>query len=160
MLFLPIVDRANSMCAVVRLASHQSQTTGIILPLARACSSSASYNHQLTYLVNWWLERQGIVGLRVRGQRVLQIGLLEDLEPRGRLGTALLEHLPAPSRSDDRLVAVPAVASVLGRSFSLEQLASMLDLTPSRLLDSVGVLVRADILVESGQALAFRHDRR
>jgi hypothetical protein len=42
----------------------------------------------LTNFVSWWLGLQGIARSRVRGQRVLQIGL-EDLEPCRRLGAPL-----------------------------------------------------------------------
>ncbi|MEN3285135.1 MAG: hypothetical protein V7607_6275 [Solirubrobacteraceae bacterium] len=63
-----------------------------------------------------------------------------------------LDRMSPPARR------VALVASVLGRSFSFEQLASMLDVSPSGLLDPVRELVRADILVELGEALTFRHD--
>jgi DNA-binding CsgD family transcriptional regulator/tetratricopeptide (TPR) repeat protein len=91
-------------------------------------------------------------------------GLVEISDGRAEL---LASRLPARVRDSmrhrlDRMSAparhTAVVASVLGRSFSFEQLVSMLDRTPASMLDPVGELVRADVLVESEHALAFRHD--
>jgi predicted ATPase len=63
-----------------------------------------------------------------------------------------LERMSAPARR------VAIVASVLGRSFTFEQLTAMVDMPPAALLAPVEELKRADVLIESDDALAFRHD--
>ncbi|MEU8419431.1 AAA family ATPase [Micromonospora sp. NPDC048835] len=50
------------------------------------------------------------------------------------------------------------LASVLGRTFTVEQLARMLDRPVSTLLAPLREALDADLLVESGDAFAFRHD--
>jgi hypothetical protein len=47
---------------------------------------------------------------------------------------------------------------VLGRTFTFDHVATMLGVTPSRLLDPVEELKRAEVFVDSGEALGFRHD--
>jgi DNA-binding CsgD family transcriptional regulator len=53
---------------------------------------------------------------------------------------------------------VVRVASVLPDRFSAGLLAAMLDRQPSSLMAAVGQAVRADLLVEDGKQLRFRHD--
>jgi DNA-binding CsgD family transcriptional regulator len=80
--------------------------------------------------------------------------LVEDRLPR-RLSDGIRERLRRLSATARR-VACTAVA--LGRTFTVEQLATMLDLTPSALLDPVEELLAGDLLVETGGVLAYRHD--
>ena len=46
----------------------------------------------------------------------------------------------------------------LGRRFTVDQLATMLDVAPSALLDPVEELLAADLLVETDGGLAYQHD--
>lgn len=53
---------------------------------------------------------------------------------------------------------VADVGSVLGRTFRSEDVAAMLTVGVPTLMDAFTELVRADVLVESGEVWAFRHD--
>jgi DNA-binding CsgD family transcriptional regulator len=61
-------------------------------------------------------------------------------------------------RMSDSARQVATVASALGRRFSLDDVAAMLNLSPSELLTPVHELVDADLLAESDRRLVFRHD--
>jgi hypothetical protein len=50
------------------------------------------------------------------------------------------------------------VAAVLPDRFSASLLAGILDRQPASLMAAVGQAVRADLLVEDGEQLRFRHD--
>ena len=63
-----------------------------------------------------------------------------------------LEHL------SDLAHQVAAVATALGRNFSFDELASMLDRPPSALLAPVKEVLQAGLFVESDGKLTFRHD--
>src|ERR1700727_2583759 len=89
--------------------------------------------------------------LTVRGGRAVASG---DALP-GRLGAGMqqrLDHLSADAGE------VVRVAAVLPDRFSAGLLAAMLDRQPSSLMSAVGEAVRADLLVEDGEQLRFRHD--
>jgi len=63
-----------------------------------------------------------------------------------------LRSVSAPARE------AAGVAASLGRRFSFNDLASMLDRPPATLLGPVEELIDSGMLVESGDRLAFRHD--
>jgi DNA-binding CsgD family transcriptional regulator len=50
------------------------------------------------------------------------------------------------------------IACVLGRSFSLDELASLMDRSPSTLIESVREALGAGLIVDLDDRLAFRHD--
>src|SRR5712692_10507270 len=96
-------------------------------------------------------------------------GLLEEGLVRIDRAQAVLVEARLPSRVGDsmreRLDRVPAparraavAASVLGRSFRFDDLATMLGMAPAALLEPVEELMRAEILADSGENLGFRHD--
>src|SRR5712691_2020703 len=96
-------------------------------------------------------------------------GLLEERLVRIDRAQAVLVEARLPARVGDsmreRLDRVPAAArraavaaSVLGRSFRFDDLASMLGIAPAALLEPVEELIRAEILAEPGENLGFRHD--
>ena len=107
------------------------------------------------------------------GSPFLLVELLRGLRDEGRLrfGAGRVNlvgtQLPARLRQSMRLrlgfrspVAqqLVAVAAVLGRSFSHDQLAAMLDRPATALLAPVEELMDAGLIMEDGERLAFRHD--
>ncbi len=64
----------------------------------------------------------------------------------------LLSGLSTPARQ------IAQVGAVLGRTFRSDEVATMLDLGPSNLIEPLDELIRADILVTTSDRWAFRHD--
>ena len=87
----------------------------------------------------------------------IESGQAELVETRlpGRVGDNMRRRLDQLS---DMAHDVAAVATALGRRFSLDELAAMLDRPPSALLAPVKELLQAGLFLESGEKLAFRHD--
>jgi DNA-binding CsgD family transcriptional regulator len=107
------------------------------------------------------------------GNPFLLMELLHGLRDEGRLrfdaGRVNLvgTHLPARLHQSMRVrlgyrspVAqqLAGVAAVLGRSFTHDQLAAMLDRPATALLAPVEELMDAGLIMEDGERLAFRHD--
>src|SRR5262245_46341546 len=89
--------------------------------------------------------------LNVSGGRAMAAG---DALPR-RLGVGMQQRLDLLS---DSAAEVVRVAGVLPDRFSAGLLAAMLDRQPVSLLSALEEAVRADLLVEDGERLRFRHD--
>ncbi len=89
--------------------------------------------------------------LTVTGGRVVATG---DALPR-RLGVGMQQRLNLLSDSASEVV---RVAGVLPDRFSAGLLAAMLDRQPVSLLSALEEAVRADLFVEDGAQLRFRHD--
>src|ERR1700760_1000058 len=89
--------------------------------------------------------------LNVRGGRVVASG---HALPR-RLGASMQQRLDHLSTDAGDVV---RVASVLPDRFSAGLLAAMLERQPSSLMAVLEEAVRADLLVEDGEQLRFRHD--
>src|ERR1700761_3238736 len=89
--------------------------------------------------------------LTVRGGRAVASG---DALPR-RLGAGMQQRLDLLS---ERAGEVVRVAAVLPDRFSAGLLAAMLDRQPVSLMSALEEAVRADLLVEDGEQLRFRHD--
>src|SRR6202012_5296978 len=89
--------------------------------------------------------------LTVSGGRAVASG---DTLPR-RLGAGMQQRLDLLSSGAGEVV---RVAAVLPDRFSAGLWAAMLDRPPASLLAAVGEAVRADLLVEDGEQLRFRHD--
>ena len=96
------------------------------------------------------------------------LGLLEEnlVEVEGDVAVVSGEHNPERFGSSirDRITRLPRrafhlvlVASVLGREFSVSNLAELFGEPTSALIDSLDEAIRADILVD-GSPLRFRHD--
>jgi DNA-binding CsgD family transcriptional regulator len=66
--------------------------------------------------------------------------------------TGQLDRLSDPARN------LVEMASVLSRSFSVEQLAELLQIPVPELVAPLREVLRAELLVESGSELRFRHD--
>ena len=89
--------------------------------------------------------------LKVSGGRAVASG---DALPR-RLGAGMQQRLDLLSGGAGEVV---RVAAVLPDRFSAGLLAAMLERQPSSLMSAVDEAVRADLLVEDGEQLRFRHD--
>jgi DNA-binding CsgD family transcriptional regulator len=87
----------------------------------------------------------------VSGGRAVASG---DTLPR-RLGAGMQQRLDLLSPGAGEVV---RVAAVLPDRFSAGLLAAMLERQPASLMSAVGEAVRADLLVEDGEELRFRHD--
>jgi DNA-binding CsgD family transcriptional regulator len=113
------------------------------------------------------VERLRTLAGPARGNPFLLVELLEGLREEGRLA-ADADHAP-PRRVRnllrDRLDRLSPeaghavqVAAVLGPCFSPDHLAVMLSRSVAQLVPLLDEAIRADLLVESGERLAFRHD--
>ncbi|OBF62443.1 LuxR family transcriptional regulator [Mycobacterium sp. 852002-53434_SCH5985345] len=89
--------------------------------------------------------------LNVSGGRAMATG---DALPR-RLGVGMQQRLDLLSEGASEVV---RVAAVLPDRFSAGLLAAMLDRRPVALLSALEEAVRADLFVEDGEQLRFRHD--
>jgi hypothetical protein len=89
--------------------------------------------------------------LNVSGGRAVASG---DGLPR-RLGASMQQRLDLLSAAASELV---RVAAVLPDQFSVGLLAAMLERQPVSLISGLAEAVRADLLVEDGELLRFRHD--
>ena len=96
-------------------------------------------------------------GLREEGLVRVESGHAELVEWRlpHRVSQSMRLRL---ERMSDSARQVATVAAALGRRFSLDDVAAMLNLSASELLTPVDELVHADLLVESEGRLMFGHD--
>lgn len=99
----------------------------------------------------------------------LLIGLREEGLIETRDGRAATAARRLPARMSDSMQQrlgrmsplarnVASVGAALGRRFTFGVMAAMVGASPASLLDPVDQLIRADILVDEGDVLAFRHD--
>ncbi len=96
-------------------------------------------------------------GLREEGLVHVESGRAELVEWRlpHRVSQSMRLRL---ERMSDSARQVATVAAALGRRFSLDDVAAMLNVSPSELLTPVDELVHADLLAEYDGRLAFGHD--
>jgi AAA ATPase domain len=96
-------------------------------------------------------------GLREEGLVRVGAGQAHLVEWRlpDRVSTSMRLRL---ERMSDSARQVATVGAALGRRFSLDDVAAMLNRSPSELLPSVDELLQADLLAESDSRLAFGHD--
>jgi hypothetical protein len=80
---------------------------------------------------------------------------LTDYRLPDRVRASMRERLARMPESARR---VATVAGSLGRTFSVSELAEMLDLAPASLLTSIEQLIEAGIVRERGDQLSFQHD--
>src|SRR6185437_10298011 len=78
-----------------------------------------------------------------------------DRQAQDAIRVAVTRHLRSLSHDARQLL---QVASVLGRRFSVAEVAALTGHPSSRLLDAVQEALRAELLVEVPAGLAFRHD--
>lgn len=100
---------------------------------------------------------QLLSGLREEGLIRVESGRAELVEWRlpDRVSNTMRLRL---ERMSDSARQVATVAAALGRRFSLDDVATMLNRSPSELVTPVGELIRADLLAEGDGRLIFGHD--
>jgi DNA-binding CsgD family transcriptional regulator len=153
---LSVLQRANA--AVVRVgAMSASAVADMVGDAVRADADEsllklAAKAHGNPFLVGELMGGLGEEGrLEVSGGRAVATG---DALP-GRLGAGMQQRLDLLSEGAGEVV---RVAAVLPDRFSAGLLAAMLDRQPVSLMSALEEAVRADLLVEDGEQLRFRHD--
>jgi DNA-binding CsgD family transcriptional regulator len=153
---LSVLQRANA--TFVRLgAITPAAVTDMVQDAVRAKADVSLLKLAAQAHGNPFLVRELVGGLgeedrlNVSGGRAVATG---DGLPR-RLGVGMQQRLELLS---DRASEVVRVAAVLPDRFSAGLLAAMLDRRPVSLLSALEEAVRADLLVEDGEQLRFRHD--
>ena len=153
---LSVLQRADA--AVVRVGAMSPGAVAEMVSDAVRANADASLlklaakAHGNPFLVRELVGGLGEEGrLNVSGGRAVASGL--GL-PR-RLGASMQQRLDLLSEGASEVV---GVAAVLPDRFSAGLLAAMLDRQPSSLMSAVEEAVRADLLVEDGEQLRFRHD--
>jgi DNA-binding CsgD family transcriptional regulator len=153
---LSVLQRANA--TVVRVgAMSPGAVAEMVSDAVRANADESLLNlaakaHGNPFLVRELLGGLGEEGrLTVSGGRAVASG---QALPR-RLGAGMQQRLDLLSEGAGEVV---RVAAVLPDRFSAGLLAAMLDRQPASLMSAVHEAVRADLLVEDGEQLRFRHD--
>src|SRR5262245_55627036 len=153
---LSVLQRAGA--AVVRVGAMAADAVAdMVQDAVRARADASLLNlaakaHGNPFLVSELVGGLGEEGrLDVSGGRAVATG---DGLPR-RLGVGMQQRLDLLSDGASEVV---RVAAVLPDRFSAGLLAAMLDRQPTSLLSALGEAVRADLLVEDGERLRFRHD--
>jgi DNA-binding CsgD family transcriptional regulator len=153
---LSVLQRADA--AVVRVAAMSPDAVAdMVSDAVRANADASLLNLAAKAHGNPFLVRELVGGLgeegrlNVSGGRAVARG--HGL-PR-RLGAGMQQRLDHLSTDAGEVV---RVAAVLPDRFSAGLLAAMLERQPASLLSAVEEAVRADLLVEDGEQLRFRHD--
>ncbi|MBV8179640.1 MAG: AAA family ATPase, partial [Mycobacterium sp.] len=153
---LSVLQRANA--TFVRLAAMTPDAVAdMVCDAVRARADESLLNlaaksHGNPFLVSELVGGLGEEGrLNVSGGRAMATG---DGLPR-RLGAGMQQRLDLLSGEASEAV---RVAAVLPDRFSAGLLAAMLDRQPVSLISALGEAVRADLFVEDGERLRFRHD--
>ena len=153
---LSVLQRADA--AVVRVAAMSpSAVAEMVCDAVRANADESLLNlaakaHGNPFLVSELVGGLGEEGrLNISGGRAVASG---EALPR-RLGAGMQQRLDLLSDDAGEVV---RVAAVLPNRFSAGLLAAMLERQPASLMAAVREAVRADLLVEEGEQLRFRHD--
>ena len=153
---LSVLHRADA--AVLRVAAMSpSAVADMVCDAVRANADESLLNlaakaHGNPFLVSELVGGLGEEGrLNVSGGRAVATG---HALPR-RLGAGMQQRLDHLSTGAGEVV---RVAAVLPDRFSAGLLAAMLERQPASLMSAVEEAVRADLLVDDGEQLRFRHD--
>ena len=153
---LSVLQRADA--AVVRVAAMSpGAVADMVCDAVRANADESLLNLAAKAHGNPFLVRELVGGLgeegrlNVSGGRAVASG---HALPR-RLGAGMQQRLDLLSTGAGEVV---RVAAVLPDRFSAGLLAAMLERQPASLMSAVEEAVRADLLVEDGEQLRFRHD--
>jgi DNA-binding CsgD family transcriptional regulator len=152
---LSVLQRANA--TFVRVAAMTpSAVTEMVQDAVRANADESLLNLAIKAHGNPFLVTELVGGLleegrlTVGGGRAVATG---DRLPR-RLGATMQQRLDVLSHDASEVV---QVAAVLPDRFSAALLAAMLGRQPASLMSALAEAVRADLLVEDGDQLRFRH---
>ena len=153
---LSVLQRAGG--AVVRIGAMSADAVAeMVCDAVRARADASLLNlaakaHGNPFLVSELVGGLGEEGrLSVSGGRAVAAG---DGLPR-RLSVGMQQRLDLLSEDAGEVV---RVAAVLPERFSAGLLAAMLDRRPASLMSALDEAVRADLLVDDGERLRFRHD--
>jgi DNA-binding CsgD family transcriptional regulator len=153
---LSVLERADA--AFLRVAAMSpSAVADMVQDVVRANADESLLNlaakaHGNPFLVGELVGGLGEEGrLTVSGGRVVASG---HALPR-RLGASMQQRLDHLSNGAGEVV---RVAAVLPDRFSAGLLAAMLERQPASLMSALEEAVRADLLVDDGEQLRFRHD--
>ena len=153
---LSVLQRADA--AVLRVAAMSpGAVADMVCDAVRANADESLLNLAAKAHGNPFLVRELVGGLdeegrlNVSGGRAVASG---HALPR-RLGASMQQRLDLLSAGAGEVV---RVAAVLPDRFSAGLLAAMLERQPASLMSAVEEAVRADLLVEDGEQLRFRHD--
>jgi ATP/maltotriose-dependent transcriptional regulator MalT len=153
---LSVLQRANA--TFVRLAAMTPDAVAdMVCDAVRASADVSLLNLAVKAHGNPFLLTELLRGLDEEGRLNLSGGRAKvagDELPR-RLGATMHQRLDLLSGDASEVV---RVAAVLPDRFSAGLLAAMLDRSPASLLSALEEAVRADLLVEDGEQLRFRHD--
>ncbi|ODR09976.1 LuxR family transcriptional regulator [Mycobacterium shimoidei] len=153
---LSVLQRANA--TFVRLpAIAPDAVADIVCDAVRAKADVSLLNLAAKAHGNPFLVTELVRGLGEEGRLTVDggcAGATGDGLPR-RLGASMQQRLDLLSEGASEVV---RVAAVLPDRFSAGLLAAMLDRQPVSLLSALEEAVRADLLVEDGERLRFRHD--
>ena len=153
---LSVLHRANA--TFVQLgAMTPDAVADMVQDAVRAKADVSLLNLSAKAHGNPFLVSELVGGLGEEGRLTLSGGramVTGDGLPR-RLGATMHQRLDLLSDSASEVV---RVAAVLPDRFSAGLLAAMLDRSPASLLAALDEAVRADLLVEDGEQLRFRHD--
>jgi AAA ATPase domain len=153
---LSVLQRANA--AFVRLpAMSTAAVADMVCDAVRAKADESLLKLAAKAHGNPFLVSELVGGLDEEGRLDVNAGraaAVGDGLPR-RLGATMQQRLALLSRGASDAV---RVAAVLPDRFSAGLLAAMLDRQPASLMSAVADAVRADLLIEDGDQLRFRHD--
>jgi DNA-binding CsgD family transcriptional regulator len=153
---LSVLQRADATVVPVAAMSPDA-VADMVQDVVRARADTSLLNlaakaHGNPFLVSELVGGLGEEGrLNVSGGRAVASG---EALPR-RLGAGMKQRLDLLCEGAGEVV---RVAAVLPDRFSVGLLAAMLDRRPASLMSAVEEAVRADLLVEDGEQLRFRHD--
>jgi DNA-binding CsgD family transcriptional regulator len=153
---LSVLQRANA--AFLRVSPMSSDAVAdMVCDAVRAKADESLLNLAAKAHGNPFLVRELVGGLDEEGRLTVSGGrvVASGNELPRRLGASMqqrLDHLSTDARE------VVRVAAVLPDRFSAGLLAAMLERQPSSLMSVLDEAVRADLLVEDGEQLRFRHD--
>ncbi len=153
---LSLLQRANA--TFLRLAAMTPDAVAdMVQDAVRAKADVSLLNLAVKAHGNPFLVTELVGGLGEEGRLNLSGGramVTGDGLPR-RLGVGMQQRLDLLSGEASELV---RVAAVLSDRFSAGLLAAMLERSPASLMSALGEAVNADLLVDDGERLRFRHD--
>jgi DNA-binding CsgD family transcriptional regulator len=153
---LSVLQRAHA--AVVRVGAMSSDAVAdMVQDAVRARADASLLNLAAKAHGNPFLVNELVGGLGEEGRLNLSGGcaVAAGHELPRRLGAGMQQRLDLLSAGASEVV---RVAAVLPDRFSAGLLAAMLERQPVSLMSAVEEAVRADLLVEDGERLRFRHD--